>query len=479
MSDDFTRRQLEPLDGEAYAKLRDSQQGGPAPETLARWLEALGMLHRWTADREEFFSEAARFVVDPIGLDGAMILRRGSKLSAGAWEIVTSHSPKHGKDVPCEFGLVDQVTEAGVTLFHSIPGNGPSVVISPLFDAKGQVTGAIYGYRAIHEGNGRRGVRYLEAHLVELLAQSVSAGIARLAREAEAARQRAVYEQVFAPGIAQRMELDANALNGREREVTVLFADLRGFAQLCGQLTTRQAYELLNDVMDELTDAVMSHEGVLIDYYGDGLSAMWNAPVVQKNHSELACQAAIQMLERLPKVSERWRETLPTPLKLGIGIHAGPAQVGNIGSSQRLKYGPRGSTVNLASRIESATKLVGVPLVVTRAVADQLSDHFLRFRVCQANLPGIVESVDLFSLRPASTDERMLAAIEHYEQALNLYESGKLAQACVLLEGESDSPDLPAAFLARQIKKECSRCLGRRAGDEQPPGSAAIDLAVK
>ncbi len=485
MSDNHTHRTLEPLDAQAYANCRNNQQQGPAPATLARWFESLGALHRWTADRDEFFAEAAQFVVDPIGLDQGIVLRKNALSSGPRWQIVASHSATTKTIAPCDLRLIDQAADARETLFHSAPGETESIVISPLFDAKDQVTGAIYGTRVIHGSNGRRGIRYLEAQLVELLAQSVSTGIARLEHEAKAARRRVTYEQVFAPGIAQQMELGPRILRGEDREVTVLFADLRDFSKLCTQLSTSEAYELLNDVMDALTAAVMENDGVLIDYYGDGLSAMWNAPVTQPNHPELACNAGLAMLEALPAVSEQWRSLLAEPLRIGVGIHTGPAKVGNIGSTQKLKYGPRGSTVNLASRLESATKLVGTPLVVTRAVADRLTAPFFRFRVCQANLSGVEEPVDLFGVRRATTEAHWIEAVERYEKALELYESGELAKACALLANESeateqDNQELPTDFLARQIQLDCSRRLGRRACDEpSKTHTPAIDLAVK
>lgn len=477
--------QLEPLHAASQGSSH-RQPKGPSPATLARWLEALGKLHRWSAASAEFFSEAARFVVDPVGLDGAILLRRGATSQGNQWHIIGSCLPQPELGIAYEPELLDKLVLSPRTWFQPstslVTGRCESqrgVVVAPVLDEANQLIGAVYAFRAVHGGNTRRGIRHLEARLVQLLSESVSSGLARLDQEAQAAQRRATYQQVFAPSVVDRVELDCQSLRGTEREVTVLMADLRDFTSLCSDISTDAAYDLLNDVMDTLTAAVMEHDGVLIDYYGDGLSAMWNAPLTQRDHPELACHAALDMMAALPAVSHRWREVLPQPLRLGIGIHTGPAKVGNIGSSQRIKYGPRGTTVNLASRLESATKILGVPLVATRSVVERLSDHLLAYRLCQGQLPGIEQPVDLFGVRRATTDERVLSALHTYEQALEYYEKGDLPDACQLLHHRGVCDGVPAEFLVHQIQLDCARKLGRRAGDKassQPCGTIELDV---
>lgn len=470
-------RELEPLSSTEYGHERSSGQSGPAASTIARWLEALATLHRWPASRCEFYEDAALFAVDPIGLDGAMLLRTAGP---GEWNIVASRLPHPAAGVAYQPQLVEQAARAGHTLFHSAHSDEQSVVLSPLKDLTGEVVGMVYAYRAPHQTNGRRCIRYLEAQLVELLTQSVGCGMSRLEMEAHAARDRVTYQQAFAPYVAAQVELDAKTLRGSEREVTVLFADLRGFTNLCGQHSTGDTYDLLNDVMDALTAAVMDHGGTLIDYYGDGLAAMWNAPVDQADHAVLACGAALVMQETLPEVSDRWEHLLDKPLELGVGLHTGIAQVGNIGSSQRLKYGPRGSTVNLASRLEQATKMLGAPVVATREVVQRLGGQLLDYRICQAELAGIDEPIDIFVIRPASSSASSLGCISRYEEALTQFEAGNLDHAKRLLITICTDCDLPTQFLIDEIDREHNRRLGRRAGDERNmTTTSAISLSPK
>jgi adenylate cyclase len=163
-----------------------------------------------------------------------------------------------------------------------------------------------------------------------------------------------------------------NVARAEEREVTLLFADLRASTELVAALATDPlACEMLGHVLDCLTEAVLDHYGLVVDYYGDGLLAMWNAPRAHPNHAVFACRAAFQMLERLREISEEWVHLTQSAFRLGVGLHTGMVQVGNAGSSLQGKYGPRGPNVHVASRVEAATKELGVPLLATKPTVDR------------------------------------------------------------------------------------------------------------
>ena len=179
-----------------------------------------------------------------------------------------------------------------------------------------------------------------------------------------------------------------------------------------------------------LTAAVLDHDGLIIDYYGDGLAAMWNAPADQPEHPELACRAALAMIEALPAVGEKWAKVLPDELRIGVGVHTGVAQVGNAGSSRRAKYGPRGANVNLASRIEGATKAVGVAAggvasdchAVVESISDRLGFVGLSWRGSSGRWICLA-----FGRRRAM--ERSPAEMANYQRALELFELGELEAA--------------------------------------------------
>jgi adenylate cyclase len=339
----------------------------------------------------------------------------------------------------------------------------PAVVASPLCNAAGHLVGAIYGYRSVRAGNHRRGIRYLEAHMIELLAGAVSQGIARLEHEAEVERRRVLLEQaLISSGNHKSLRT-----SGEEREVTLLFADLRGSTALAAELEMDQAYELLGQVMDCLTAAVMNYDGLVIDYYGDGLSAMWNAPADQADHPELACRAALRMLETLPDVAADWSQMLSTNLFLGVGVHTGRVRVGNAGSRRRAKYGPRGQDVHLASRVEAAAKQVHAPLLATRSTVGRLSTRLATHRVCRARLRGVEQPVDLFAVSLATMDKASSAQWHDYDLALSLFEQGRFSDAAdVLRSMDQTIRAIPIRFLADEAERALGRQRRRRSGDE-------------
>jgi adenylate cyclase len=313
------------------------------------------------------------------------------------------------------------------------------------------------------------------------MADAVGVGMARRAQEIESARQQVLLEQAFSPAVVEHLRRHPEALAGRTREVTLLFADLRGFTGLAECLSPAEAYELLGAVMEQLTQAVMDHGGMVIDYYGDGLCALWNAPLDVPEHADLACTAAMHMLDVIPAVSDQWRARIGQALELGIGLHSGEVQVGNAGTRRRLKYGPRGSAVNLASRVQAATRQVDVTLLVTDAVRRRLSARFVTLKACTAKLPGLEQPVDLFTVFPATDGERLQEDLERYAVALAAFEEGNLDHAeLVLSDLLASGPATPAAFLAQQAAALRQGALGRRATDQIGRSSdAVIEILAK
>jgi adenylate cyclase len=262
----------------------------------------------------------------------------------------------------------------------------------------------------------------------------------------------------------------------QQREVTLLFADLRGFTGLASALEVQPVvYELLGHVMDCLTEAVQTHHGTVVDYYGDGLVAMWNAPHDQRQHADLASSAALEMIERLPGVSADWHAILQAELQLGVGIHTGMAHVGNAGSTQQSKYGPRGANVNLTSRVEAATKELRLPILATAATVDRLSNRFLANRVCRARMPGVPEPIDLYSLCRAASSVRCTAEWRRYDEALRCFEAGRFQDAADLADDcEHSCQEVPWRFLVDEIRREIGKQQQRRSTDKPVAQSGGI-----
>ncbi len=432
----------------------------PGPETLTAWLESLGELQRSVAGSYEFFQQAARAVFNPGGLDGGIVVKRSSE----GWTIAASYVPYPDFGIGFRQDIVEKAATSGVTIYHDasqIDQEQPiddihSAIASPVFDAAGDVVAVVYGFRSLHRTNNRRGIRALEGQFVQVVSNSVSAALARMETEADAARSRILLEHAFSPTVVRKLETSPDILEGASHEVTVLFADLRGFTTISEEIGTQQTYELLSDLMDNLSQAITDNDGLVIDFYGDGLSAFWNAPIEQPDHAALACSAAMQMIECLPSLNSLWYPRLGVPLNIGIGINTGIAQVGNSGSRSRVKYGPRGSTVNVASRLENMTKKIGIPILVSRETANQVSDQYISRRICKSKLPGIQNGMDVFQIFEPKKSVHQVPYFEAYERALKMYESDELNDAIheltnlqLNMEGEPAS----AFLLAQAIRQ--------------------------
>lgn len=261
--------------------------------------------------------------------------------------------------------------------------------------------------------------------------------------------------------------LNAGFVRTEQREVTLLFADLRGFTELAASLEVVPVVcELLTHVMDYLSEAVVKHHGHIVDFYGDGLVAMWNAPTDQPEHANLACRAALQMLESLPEVTADWTGLLQSDLRLGIGVHTAVVQVGNAGSKHHVKYGPRGPSVHVASRVEAATKELHAPVIATRSTVKQLNDEFVANRICRACLPGLQRPVDLFAIQDAASGLRCAGAWRRYSEALVYFEDGQYQRAADALAAlGTEDTEVPSKFLAEQVQRALSRAMRRRSTD--------------
>ena len=169
-----------------------------------------------------------------------------------------------------------------------------------------------------------------------------------LLEEAQRAHQRwAAVRQFFSPGLAEQLERNPALLEGRNQDVTILVSDLRGFSSLAERLGAQQTCRLVQDMMERLSNRIVEYDGLIVDYVGDGILAMWNAPVSQENHPLLACRAALAMLQEMPALAADWQNVVEGPLTLGIGVNTGVAQVG-VSGRRRRRAGPEQAFRNTA-----------------------------------------------------------------------------------------------------------------------------------
>ena len=257
-----------------------------------------------------------------------------------------------------------------------------------------------------------------------------------------------VFAQHFTPELAREFARhpDPTKMAGKSAEISILFCDIRRFSSISETLTPSQTIEWLSSVMETLTECVTDNRGVLVNYIGDELLAIWGAPQSQPNHAELASRAALDMLERLPEINERWEKVIGAETKVGIGINSGTAHVGNVGTAKLFKYGPLGNAVNLASRVQGATSYLRSPFLVTGQTCAGLGEGFARRRLCKVRVQNINEPVDLYEIAPPGS-KKWNTRKEKYELALGLFEKGDFQAASELLGGllgkyRDDGPSL-------------------------------------
>ena len=192
------------------------------------------------------------------------------------------------------------------------------------------------------------------------------------------------------------------SLDGTQADVTILFSDLRDFTPWVEATDPREVVRDLNAYFSEMEGAIRGSGGLVLQYIGDEIEAVFGAPVGDAHHADQAVHAAREMSRRLAAWNaERARAGKP-PLRHGIGIHTGTVLAGSIGSRDRLSYALVGDTVNLASRIQGLTKDVGVEILVSGATQERLADPSALIRVSAARVKGRSAEVEVYRL-PTST----------------------------------------------------------------------------
>lgn len=164
-------------------------------------------------------------------------------------------------------------------------------------------------------------------------------------------------------------------LGGVKKEITVLFADARGFTTFSEHHTPEEVVSILNELLGAMTDVIMSHDGTLDKFVGDEIMALWNVPLDQVNHTELAVRCAINMIRKNRELADKWHKENKDPLMLGIGINTGEAIAGNMGAEgKKMDYTVIGDTVNLGARVEALTRPMNADILITEYTYDRIKN---------------------------------------------------------------------------------------------------------
>jgi adenylate cyclase len=236
--------------------------------------------------------------------------------------------------------------------------------------------------------------------LLAILATGAIHGVT-VAFEREQARD--AFARFVPEAVVDQVLRDAQGvrLGGVRREGTVMFSDLRGFTSFSETLEPEQVIEALNMYLTEMSEAILDHGGTLVAYMGDGIMAVFGAPLKQDDHADRALEAARDMLSRMEKFNGYLREQQlhEGGFKMGIGLNSGPVMSGNVGSERRLEYTALGDTTNTAARLEGMTKGTPHQLFVadtTRGMLTRPAEDLIQ--VGEAEVRGRVAKVMLWSL---------------------------------------------------------------------------------
>ncbi|HLI78725.1 MAG TPA: adenylate/guanylate cyclase domain-containing protein [Candidatus Binataceae bacterium] len=190
----------------------------------------------------------------------------------------------------------------------------------------------------------------------------------------------------------------APKITGERKRITVLFSDIRGFTSMSEGLRPEEVVTRLSEYFEHAVEVATRNHGFVDKFLGDGMMVIFGAPTDDPYQAEHAVTAAIEMQQEAERLSQKWATEGKGELRVGIGINSGSAIVGNIGSSQRFEYTAIGSTVNVAQRLEAATKDLGVSILVSEATYEDVKPSFRFDRKSPVKVKGISEPMVTYAV---------------------------------------------------------------------------------
>ncbi|MBN1257303.1 MAG: adenylate/guanylate cyclase domain-containing protein [Planctomycetes bacterium] len=237
---------------------------------------------------------------------------------------------------------------------------------------------------------------------------------------------------------------DKLSLKGEERELTVLFSDIRSFTSISEKLSAEGLANFLNEYLTPMADLVMATQGCVDKFIGDAVVAFWGAPMADPAHARHAAQSSLRMIAALNEMQPEWEARGLPQIKIGIGLNTGMMRVGNMGSTTRFDYTVMGDNVNLGSRLENLNKTYGTSIIVSVATRQALGEEFYCRVLDKVRVKGKQEPVKIYELIcEGEPPAEVRAEVTAFEAAFADYQAQRFAEAQKkLLAVQKESPKL-------------------------------------
>ncbi len=249
-------------------------------------------------------------------------------------------------------------------------------------------------------------------------------------------KQKELIKQKFAqkvsPAVVEEILKKEVDFSAKESEVTIFFSDIRSFTTISENFeSASKLLKYLNTYLSFMSDIVLDYRGTIDKYIGDAIMAYWNAPVKQKNHTDLCVSSALKQIESLQNLNK----TLSPPLAIGIGIHTGIATVGEVGSKNRSDFTIIGDSVNLASRLEGLTKAYGAKIIISEDTKKRLTKQYQIRELDSVKVKGKDKSITIYEvLGFGDFNENDKNILKKYQNALIFYKNADFTGAKDIFE---------------------------------------------